>query len=36
MKNSRIVYRKNTEIQELFGPYLEYYGAIYEATTEEK
>ena len=28
--------KKNTEIWELFGPYLEYYGAIYKATTEEK
>ena len=28
--------KKNTEIRELFRPYLEYYGAIYEATTEEK
>ena len=27
---------ENTEIRELFGPYLKYYGAIHKATTEEK
>ena len=27
---------ENTEMRELFGPYLKYYGAIHKATTEEK